>query len=124
MIAAAAVHTAVPDLPIQAQCEPPDDDVWFQRLADAGVLTVGMHLEAVTDPVPANYARKVLSVPLSRHFEAFASAVEVFGRAQVTTYILAGLGILGSYPGYVRTSCGHGRLSLCGALVPIGGTPP
>jgi hypothetical protein len=32
------------------------------------------------------------SVPLSRYMEAFRAAVPVFGRGQVSTYILAGLG--------------------------------
>src|SRR5216684_4327732 len=47
---AAAVKVAV-DLPIQAQCEPPDDDAWFERLRAAGVDNLGMHLEAVTPDV-------------------------------------------------------------------------
>ena len=44
---AAAVKAAV-DLPIQGQCEPPDDDAWFARMKDAGIDALGMHLEAVT----------------------------------------------------------------------------
>ncbi len=31
-------------------------------------------------------------VSLERYFDAFAAAVPVFGRGQVSTYILAGLG--------------------------------
>ncbi|HTL87830.1 MAG TPA: MSMEG_0568 family radical SAM protein, partial [Leptolyngbya sp.] len=34
------------DLPLQAQCEPPDDFAWFDRLKAAGVDSLGMHLEA------------------------------------------------------------------------------
>ncbi len=63
-------------------------------------------------------------VPLERYFEAFAAAVPVFGRGQVSTYILAGLGdsketilatgerliALGVYPFVVP-------------FVPISGTP-
>jgi radical SAM protein (TIGR04043 family) len=45
---ASAVKAAV-DLPIQAQCEPPDQDLWFGRMRDAGVDALGMHLE-VLDP--------------------------------------------------------------------------
>src|SRR5205085_5679911 len=44
---AAAVKAAVPSLPIQVQCEPPDDFAWFARLRDAGADALGMHLEAV-----------------------------------------------------------------------------
>jgi radical SAM protein (TIGR04043 family) len=90
--AAAAVHTRVPHLPIQAQCEPPNDDVWFHRLADAGVVTLGMHLEAVTESVRQKIMPGKAEIPLKRYFEAFAAAVNVFGRGQVSTYVLAGLG--------------------------------
>jgi radical SAM protein (TIGR04043 family) len=44
------VKSAV-NLPIQGQCEPPDDDAWFRRMHDAGIDTLGMHLEAVTPEV-------------------------------------------------------------------------
>lgn len=89
---ARAIKAAVPHLPIQAQCEPPDTDAWFQRLKDAGVDTLGMHLEAVTPEVRARIMPGKASVPLSRYFSAFEAAVAVFGRGQVSTYILAGLG--------------------------------
>ncbi|ATB34768.1 radical SAM protein [Cystobacter fuscus] len=88
----AAAVTAAVNLPIQAQCEPPDDDAWFQRLADSGVVSLGMHLEAVTDEVRQRIMPGKAGVPLTRYFDAFAAAVSVFGRGQVSTYLLAGLG--------------------------------
>ena len=88
---ARAIKAAV-NLPIQAQCEPPDDDVWFQRMAQAGVDTLGMHLEAVTPAVRDRIMPGKASVPLTRYFSAFDAALKVFGRGQVSTYILAGLG--------------------------------
>ncbi len=88
---AAAVKAAV-DLPIQAQCEPPDDDGWFQRLRDSGVDALGMHLEAVTERTRAQIMPGKAQVSVERYFEAFEAAVPVFGRGQVSTYILAGLG--------------------------------
>jgi len=84
--------TAAVDLPVQAQCEPPKDDSWFRRLYDSGVVSLGMHLEAVTESVRKEIMPGKASVPLSRYMEAYAAAVEVFGRGQVSTYILAGLG--------------------------------
>ncbi|OIJ40356.1 MSMEG_0568 family radical SAM protein [Massilia timonae] len=86
-----AVKAAV-DLPIQGQCEPPDDDAWFRRMRDAGVDSLGMHLEAVTPTVRARIMPGKASVPLERYFSAFEAAVAVFGAGQVSTYILAGLG--------------------------------
>ncbi len=47
---AAGVKAAV-NLPIQVQCEPPDDDGWFARMRESGADALGMHLEAVTEPV-------------------------------------------------------------------------
>lgn len=80
------------DLPIQAQCEPPDDFVWFERMQAAGVVSLGMHLEAADPEVRARIMPGKASVPLTHYFEAFEAAVRVFGWGQVNTYLLAGLG--------------------------------
>jgi radical SAM protein (TIGR04043 family) len=88
---ARAVRAAV-DIPIQVQCEPPDSDVWFQRLKDAGVDALGMHLEAVTDRVRNAIMPGKARIPMSHYLTAFKAAVEVFGKGNVSTYILAGLG--------------------------------
>jgi radical SAM protein (TIGR04043 family) len=79
-------------LPVQAQCEPPADFVWFDRLLAAGVDTLGMHLEAVTERVRARIMPGKAEVPIATYLDAFTAAVKVFGRNQVSTYILAGLG--------------------------------
>lgn len=88
---ASAVKAAT-GLPIQGQCEPPDDDRWFARMHDAGVDTLGMHLEAVTPAVRERIMPGKASVPVDRYMSAFEAAAQVFGRGQVSTYILAGLG--------------------------------
>jgi radical SAM protein (TIGR04043 family) len=88
---AQAVKAAVA-LPIQGQCEPPDDDAWFRRMHDAGIDSLGMHLEAVTPSVRQKIMPGKATVGIDRYFSAFEHAVEVFGRGQVSTYILAGLG--------------------------------
>ncbi len=88
---AEAIRAAV-DLPLQAQCEPPDTNAWFQRMKDAGVDTLGMHLELVDEDLRQRILPGKSEVPMSRYWEAFEAAVEVFGRGQVSTYLLAGLG--------------------------------
>ena len=80
------------NLPIQVQCEPPDNFVWFERLKEAGADSIGMHLEAVTPQVRTKIMPGKAEVPVEYYFEAFAAAVAVFGRGQVSTYLLAGLG--------------------------------
>lgn len=89
--AAKAVRQRV-ELPIQAQCEPPQDFSWFERLADGGVDSLGMHLEAVSQQVRTKIMPGKAEVQLEYYFSAFEAAVKVFGRGQVSTYILAGLG--------------------------------
>jgi radical SAM protein (TIGR04043 family) len=80
------------NLPIQAQCEPPDDFVWFERLKQAGVDSLGMHLEAIDPQVRAAVMPGKATVPVADYFQAFAAAIEVFGWGQVSTYLLVGLG--------------------------------
>lgn len=88
----ASAVRAVVDLPIQAQCEPPDTDTWFQRMRDSGIDTLGMHLEVVTQSLRERIMPGKAQVPISRYMQAFEAAVKVFGRGQVSTFILAGLG--------------------------------
>ena len=88
---AAAVKRRV-DLPIQGQCEPPDDPIWYQRMKQAGIDSLGMHLEVVEPDVRRRILPGKSEITLERYYEAFADAVAVFGRGQVSTYLLAGLG--------------------------------
>ena len=118
-----AVKAAI-DLPIQGQCEPPDDDAWFGRMKAAGIDALGMHLEAVTPAVRARIMPGKASVPLERYMAAFAAAVPVFGRGQVSTYILAGLG---DTPAAILDRCealvALGVYPFVVPFVPISGTP-
>ena len=120
----AAAVTARVELPIQAQCEPPADDAWFGRLNDAGVVSLGMHLEAVTDEVRRTIMPGKAEVPLARYFAAFEAAVRVFGRGQVSTYILAGLGDSArDIVATCRAVAGMGVYPFVVPFVPIRGTP-
>ncbi|QIP16503.1 MSMEG_0568 family radical SAM protein [Spirosoma aureum] len=80
------------DIPIQVQCEPPADFIWFERLKEAGADALGMHLEAVEEDVRQRIMPGKAEVSVSYYMDAFKAAVAVFGRGQVSTYLLAGLG--------------------------------
>ena len=88
---AAAVKRRV-NLPIQAQVEPPADPIWFARMKQAGVDSLGMHLEVVETEVRRRILPGKSEVSLDDYYRAFEQAVAVFGRGQVSTYLLAGLG--------------------------------
>ncbi len=118
-----AIKAAV-DLPIQAQCEPPDDDAWFERMKASGIDTLGMHLEVVTPEVRARVMPGKASVPIARYMEAFRSAVAVFGKGQVSTYILAGLGdTADAILSMSRELIDIGVYPFVVPFVPISGTP-
>jgi radical SAM protein (TIGR04043 family) len=88
---ALAIKSAT-NLPIQGQCEPPSDFGWFAKMRDAGVDALGMHLEAWDETVRRNIMPGKAEVTRGFYLEAFIAAVQVFGRGQVSTYLLAGLG--------------------------------
>lgn len=111
-------------LPLQGQCEPPDDDRWFARMHAAGISTLGMHLEAVTPAVRERIMPGKATVPVQRYLSAFEAAVQVFGRGQVSTYILAGLGdTREDILAMCRTLVGLGVYPFVVPFVPISGTP-
>ena len=80
------------NLPIQAQCEPPNDFSWFTKMKEAGIDSLGMHIEVIEPEIRDRIMPGKAKVPLDYYFQAFDAAVKVFGWGQVSTYILAGLG--------------------------------
>jgi radical SAM protein (TIGR04043 family) len=120
---ARAIKQAVA-IPIQGQCEPPTDFRWLEALAEAGIDSLGMHLEAVTEAVRRAIMPGKAEVALETYMEAFERAVSIFGRGQVSTYILAGLG--DSVEAIVETSrslIALGVYPFVVPFVPISGTP-
>lgn len=87
-----AVKAAVPGLPIQVQCEPPADLTAITELRDAGADAIGIHVESLDDDVRRRWMPGKATVPLAQYREAWREAVRVFGRNQVSTYLLVGLG--------------------------------
>jgi len=87
-----AVLDAVPGLPIQVQCEPPDDLAAIGELHDAGATAIGIHIEALDDAVRQRWMPGKASVTLEQYDAAWTEAVRVFGRNRVSTYLLVGLG--------------------------------
>lgn len=120
----AAAIKAATGLPIQAQCEPPADFAWFARLRDAGVDSLGMHLEAWDEDVRRRIMPGKAEVPRAFYLEAFTAAVEAFGRGQISTYLLAGLGdAVEDLHEAARLLINLGVYPFIVPFVPVGGTP-
>ena len=71
-----------------------------------------MHLEAVTPEVRQRIMPGKAEVTIPQYMQAFSDAVAVFGRGQVSTYILAGLG-----------DTGEAILAMCEQLIALGVYP-
>ena len=88
----AAVKDAVPSLPVQVQCEPPADLAVITELHEAGADSIGIHVESLDDEVRRRWMPGKATVPMEQYHAAWREAVRVFGRNQVSTYLLVGLG--------------------------------
>jgi radical SAM protein (TIGR04043 family) len=87
-----AVLAAVPGLPIQVQIEPPRDLAAIDELREAGAASIGIHAESLDDEVRRRWMPGKGAVPMAEYEAAWDHAVRVFGRNQVSTYLLIGLG--------------------------------
>ncbi|OHV27946.1 radical SAM protein [Parafrankia colletiae] len=87
-----AVVAAVPQLPVQVQCEPPADLSVLAELRAAGASTIGMHVESLDPLVRRRWTPGKATVPLEHYERAWTEAVRVFGWNRVSTYLLLGLG--------------------------------
>lgn len=88
---AAAIKEAC-GLPIQVQFEPPDDPAVLERVREAGVDAVGIHIETFDPEVLERVAAGKAKCGVEGYFRCWERAVDVFGRGRVSTYVILGMG--------------------------------
>jgi radical SAM protein (TIGR04043 family) len=79
-------------LPVQAQFEPPEDLTVLETVKELGVDTVGIHVESMDQGVLDRVAPAKGRTGVEGYFRCWERAVEIFGRGQVTTYVILGMG--------------------------------
>ncbi len=79
-------------LPVQVQCRPPLDLSLLELLWEAGADSLGLHIETLDDEVLKNVAPAKYQIGWRGFLRAWSKAVAIFGRGQVVTYIIMGLG--------------------------------
>ncbi|HET7661340.1 MAG TPA: MSMEG_0568 family radical SAM protein, partial [Oryzihumus sp.] len=79
-------------LPVEIQFEPPRDLDVIDEVGEMGVDSVGIHVESFDTDVLARVAPAKARTGIERYFEAWTRAVGVFGRGQVSTYVILGMG--------------------------------
>ncbi|MBI4777003.1 MAG: MSMEG_0568 family radical SAM protein [Deltaproteobacteria bacterium] len=80
------------DLPVHVQVMPPDDPDRLLELKDAGVDTIGIHIESFDPDVLERRAPVKAALGLLRYEKAWVRAVRLFGPNQVSSFVIAGLG--------------------------------
>jgi radical SAM protein (TIGR04043 family)/putative N-acetyltransferase (TIGR04045 family) len=88
---AAAIKKAT-GLPIHAQFCPPSSMEGLYGLKEAGVDTVGIHIECFDLETLSRVAPAKAAMGLDRYEKAWKIAVELFGPNQVSSFLIVGLG--------------------------------
>ncbi len=89
---AARAITETSGLPVHVQLMPPVAAQRLEMLREAGVTSIGIHLESFDPAVLKEMAPCKASIPMEEYVRAWEEAVCVFGRNQVSSYLLMGLG--------------------------------
>ena len=111
-------------LPVHLQFMPPQDLNLLHLLKDAGVDTAGIHIESFDCRVLTEVCPAKARIGIKRYQECWKVAVDLFGRNQVSSFVIAGLGedrhslIEGS-----EMLCDRGVYPYILPLRPIPGTP-
>lgn len=79
-------------LPVQVQCRPPRDLAVLNLLKEAGADSLGVHIESLDDEVLKHVAPFKAWIGWAGYRKAWSKAVDLFGRGQVVTFIIMGLG--------------------------------
>ena len=79
-------------LPIHAQFLPPSEPDRIYELKEAGVDTVGVHIESFDFEILSRIAPLKAAIGMKRYEEAWKMAVDLFGPNQVSSFLLVGLG--------------------------------
>lgn len=79
-------------LPVHVQFAPPPDLTWMDALHEAGVDTVGIHIESFDQGILERMAPAKARIGLAHYKKAWKRAVTLFGANQVSSFLIAGLG--------------------------------
>ena len=79
-------------LPVHVQLMPTVSREQMEALRDAGVASLGIHRETFNEALLKRIAPCKAAIPEDRFLHAWQDAVRVFGRGQVSSFLLMGMG--------------------------------
>lgn len=77
---------------VQVQVSPPENIFLLKRLKEAGTDTIAINIESFDENVIRATAPGKAEIGLKRYFRTMKYAVKLFGKNQVISFVLAGLG--------------------------------
>jgi radical SAM protein (TIGR04043 family) len=86
------IKKTFPDLPLHIQIEPLEEFDYLYKLKDAGADTIGIHIEIFDEKMRKKITPGKYHIPYSTFEKNWRTAVEIFGKNQVETFILTGFG--------------------------------
>ena len=112
------------EVPISVSCQPLRRGD-MENLAEAGAQRISIPLDAVTEEIFNKVKGAEIGGPYrwNRHLEALSEAVEIFGRNNVSTHLIAGLGENGEeFVGMIQRCVDLGVYPALFAFTPLPGT--
>lgn len=112
------------EIPIEVHLEPPADLRYLDLLKESGADTVGMHIETFDEGIRKEVCPGKAEIGQAEYLKAWSHAVDRFGKAQVNSFLMVGLGgsdetVLGG----VKTLAKLGVMPYVVPLRPIPRTP-
>ncbi|MFX1567026.1 MAG: radical SAM protein [Promethearchaeota archaeon] len=86
------VKTNHPDLPIHVQIEALEDLEYINKLKEAGAETIGIHIEILDESLRKAITPGKFSLSYELYEKNWKRAIDIFGKNQVSSYILTGFG--------------------------------
>ncbi len=79
-------------LAVHAQICPEEDENVYERIKTAGADTIGIHVESCSETVLKKIAPAKASLGIDFYINAWKKSVSVFGRNQVSSFLIVGIG--------------------------------
>ncbi len=81
-----------PDLPLHVQIEALEDLNYINKLKEAGADSIGIHIEVLDDSLRREITPGKFSISYEVFEKNWKHAIEIFGKNQVSSYVLTGFG--------------------------------
>ncbi|MFX1470778.1 MAG: radical SAM protein [Promethearchaeota archaeon] len=81
-----------PEIPLHVQIEALEDLSYINKLKEAGADTIGIHIEVLDESLRREITPGKFSISFDLYEQNWKHALEIFGKNQVSSYILTGFG--------------------------------